>query len=55
METPPRSWQDLWRPDYEGAVTFPSPANVTSVPFGGAGQVEGQTAQRDGSGFRFNS
>ena len=33
VETPPRSWQDLWRADYEGAVTFPSPANAMGVPF----------------------
>lgn len=33
VTTPPSSWKDLWNADYEGAVTFPSPANAMGVPF----------------------
>ena len=29
----PTSWLDLWKPEYAGAVTFPSPANAMGVPF----------------------
>lgn len=29
----PASWQDLWKPEYAGAVTVPSPANSSGVPF----------------------
>lgn len=30
---PPASWKDLWKPEYAGAVTVPSPANSSGVPF----------------------
>lgn len=33
VKTPPKSWKDLWSPEFEGAVTFPSPANAMGVPF----------------------
>lgn len=29
----PTSWKDLWKPEYAGAVTIPSPANTAGVPF----------------------
>src|SRR5690606_32268557 len=33
VDTPPKSWSDLWEAEYEGSVTFPSPANAMGVPF----------------------
>lgn len=30
---PPASWKDLWKPEYAGAVTVPSPSNSAGVPF----------------------
>lgn len=33
VSTPPKSWSDLWDAEYEGALTFPSPANAMGVPF----------------------
>ncbi|MET3793174.1 ABC transporter substrate-binding protein [Aquamicrobium terrae] len=33
VETPPTSWNDLWKPEFEDAVTIPSPANSSGVPF----------------------
>jgi len=32
-KTKPTSWFDLWKADYAGAVTLPSPANAMGVPF----------------------
>jgi putative spermidine/putrescine transport system substrate-binding protein len=29
----PISWLDLWKPEFAGAVTFPSPSNAMGVPF----------------------
>jgi putative spermidine/putrescine transport system substrate-binding protein len=29
----PTSWNDLWKKDYEDAVTIPSPSNSSGVPF----------------------
>lgn len=29
----PVSWLDLWKPEFAGAVTFPSPSNAMGVPF----------------------
>lgn len=29
----PTSWLDLWKPEFAGAVTFPSPSNAMGVPF----------------------
>lgn len=29
----PTSWNDLWKPEYADAVTIPSPANSSGVPF----------------------
>ncbi|PUA18064.1 ABC transporter substrate-binding protein [Glaciimonas sp. PCH181] len=29
----PTSWQDLWKPEYAGAVAVPSPTNSSGVPF----------------------
>lgn len=29
----PRSWKDLWKPEYAGAVAIPSPSNSAGVPF----------------------
>lgn len=29
----PSSWQDLWKPEYAGAVILPSPTNSAGVPF----------------------
>lgn len=33
LDEKPQSWYDLWRPEYAGAVTFPSPSNAMGVPF----------------------
>ncbi|MGC7406547.1 ABC transporter substrate-binding protein [Pandoraea pneumonica] len=33
VKTPPTSWKDLWKPEYAGAVTVPSPSNSAGVPF----------------------
>ena len=32
VKTPPSSWLDLWKPEYGGLVTIPSPANSMGVP-----------------------
>jgi len=29
----PTSWNDLWKPEYQDAVTIPAPANSAGVPF----------------------
>jgi putative spermidine/putrescine transport system substrate-binding protein len=29
----PTSWDDLWKPEFEDAVTIPSPSNSSGVPF----------------------
>jgi putative spermidine/putrescine transport system substrate-binding protein len=29
----PTSWNDLWKPEFEDAVTIPSPSNSSGVPF----------------------
>lgn len=33
VKTLPNSWWDLWKSDYAGAVTVPSPSNAMGVPF----------------------
>lgn len=33
VETAPKSWKDLWKEEYAGAVTFPSPSNAMGIPF----------------------
>ena len=33
VESPPQSWDDLWKDDYAGAVIIPSPANSSGIPF----------------------
>lgn len=33
VKTAPTSWRDLWNPEFRGAVTIPSPANSSGVPF----------------------
>lgn len=33
VESPPKSWDDLWNKEYEGAVIIPSPANSSGIPF----------------------
>jgi putative spermidine/putrescine transport system substrate-binding protein len=33
VKTPPRSWKDLWKPEYAGAIAVPSPSNSAGVPF----------------------
>lgn len=33
VKTPPTSWNDLWKPEFAEAVTIPSPANSSGVPF----------------------
>ncbi|CAG2158383.1 ABC transporter substrate-binding protein [Cupriavidus numazuensis] len=33
VKQPPTSWKDLWKREYAGAVTVPSPANSSGVPF----------------------
>lgn len=33
IQAPPASWDALWQDDYAGAVTVPSPANSSGIPF----------------------
>lgn len=33
ITTPPESWMDLWKSDYSGKVTIPSPNNANGIPF----------------------
>lgn len=33
ISTPPTSWKDLWKPEYEDAVVIPTPANAAGIPF----------------------
>ena len=33
VKTPPKSWKDLWKPEYAGAIAIPSPSNSSGVPF----------------------
>lgn len=33
VKTAPTSWRDLWKDEFKGAVTVPSPANSSGVPF----------------------
>jgi len=33
VKAPPKSWKDLWKPEYAGAIAVPSPANSAGVPF----------------------
>ena len=33
VKAAPTSWNDLWKPEFEDAVTIPSPANSSGVPF----------------------
>ena len=32
IETPPKSWMDLWKPEYEDVVTIPSPDTTGGLP-----------------------
>lgn len=32
VKNPPKSWADLWKPEFVDAITFPSPANALGVP-----------------------
>ena len=32
VKTPPTSWNDLWRPEFAGAVLLPAPANSLGIP-----------------------
>lgn len=32
IQTPPESWLDLWKPEYAGKVTIPSPNNANGIP-----------------------
>lgn len=33
VKTPPQSWWDLWKSEYAGKVTLPSPVNAAGIPF----------------------
>jgi putative spermidine/putrescine transport system substrate-binding protein len=33
VKSPPTSWNDLWKPEFEDAVTIPSPSYSSGVPF----------------------
>jgi putative spermidine/putrescine transport system substrate-binding protein len=33
VATPPTSWSDLWKPEYAGKTTVPSPNNANGLPF----------------------
>lgn len=33
VKTPPTSWDDLWKPEFSGAVTVPGPSNAMGIPF----------------------
>jgi putative spermidine/putrescine transport system substrate-binding protein len=32
VKNPPKSWNDLWNPEFADAVTFPAPANALGIP-----------------------
>ncbi|MEZ0606101.1 ABC transporter substrate-binding protein [Paraburkholderia sp. IW21] len=33
VKVPPTSWNDLWKPEYQGVVTIPAVANAMGIPF----------------------
>ncbi|HEU4379041.1 MAG TPA: ABC transporter substrate-binding protein [Hyphomicrobiaceae bacterium] len=33
LKTPPQSWWDIWKPEYAGKITLPSPVNAAGIPF----------------------
>lgn len=33
LKSAPQSWWDLWKPEYAGKVTLPSPVNAAGIPF----------------------
>ncbi len=33
LKEAPQSWWDLWKPEYAGKVTLPSPVNAAGIPF----------------------
>ncbi len=33
VKTAPTSWYDLWKPEFSGKVTVPSPVNAAGIPF----------------------
>jgi len=33
LDSPPTSWQDLWKEEFAGLVTVPSPGNAMGIPF----------------------
>jgi putative spermidine/putrescine transport system substrate-binding protein len=33
VKVPPSSWNDLWKPEYQGVVTIPAVANAMGIPF----------------------
>jgi putative spermidine/putrescine transport system substrate-binding protein len=33
LKEAPQSWWDIWKPDYAGKVTLPSPVNAAGIPF----------------------
>ena len=33
LKTAPQSWWDIWKPEYAGKITLPSPVNAAGIPF----------------------
>ena len=33
VKTPPTSWWDIWKPEFAGKITVPSPVNAAGIPF----------------------
>src|SRR5215470_2664123 len=33
LKEAPQSWWDIWKPEYSGKVTLPSPVNAAGIPF----------------------
>jgi putative spermidine/putrescine transport system substrate-binding protein len=33
LKTSPQSWWDIWKPEYAGKITLPSPVNAAGIPF----------------------
>ena len=33
LKTPPQSWWDIWKPEFAGKITLPSPVNAAGIPF----------------------
>jgi putative spermidine/putrescine transport system substrate-binding protein len=51
VKTAPTSWYDLWKPEFSGKVTVPSPVNAAGIPFfAHIIKVEGGTLENPAKG-----